>query len=717
MEAVEEPDRILMMRPAGSRRPGPRGSRGDVPAAGGARRIAARARTLPAAARRARRRVRRARAPKPSAGARRGCRPSGRASGPASGGAPVRPEAEAGRPGGLAAGAASRSPSASTEAAGAAPAARLPAPRRHRAPLRGQIDRIDVCPTGGAPASSTTRPGKLRSPPSADRLAEGPGAPAAHLPAGRGGLLPRRHAGSPPSRRASRRRSTTTSSAQMPGTACASPGRAGRSAALTSTGPSRTIVDGIRTGRFFQRPAALLRPPALRLRPGLRGRARALGRGQARRPGGAPAAEPGSDRMTRSRPAPGRRSVDAAEREPALQDLDTTFLVEAAAGSGKTTLLLGRIVNLVRRGPGPPAEIAAVTFTEKAAADLRIRLRGELARGRPPRGAPGARDRPDRHHPRFAAGLLRERPVEAGVDPGFTVADPLVALLLRDRTWERWLPEALSDPAWPRPVRQAIQRGLGLERLRELAFALVDARDRLGRPAGARAIRRAAGGPERATPARRSSAGRAMAAARVKDPEDRAAPTLEDLAQWVHQTAALADADPGARRSSGPRAAAGQARAARQPAKWRDKAALEECRAGPDRAARAGGGRPGGCPPQPGRRPCPLGSGLRRRLQTRQGPGGLPRLPRPAPPGAQPRPRPRGRAAGPPARGSGTSWSTSSRTPTRSSSRWSCLLAEGARRGACSSSAIPSRASTGSAGPTSRPTRRPRGRSPGAARS
>ena len=70
------------------------------------------------------------------------------------------------------------------------------------------------------------------------------------------------------------------------------------------------------------------------------------------------------------------------------------------------------------------------------------------------------------------------------MDPGFTVADPLAARLLLDRTWEAWLPEALSDPAAAGPVRQAIERGVGLERLRELAFALVDARDRLAGLAG-----------------------------------------------------------------------------------------------------------------------------------------------------------------------------------------------------------------------------------------
>ena len=132
--------------------------------------------------------------------------------------------------------------------------------------------------------------------------------------------------------------------------------------------------------------------------------------------------------------------VDREERRRALDDLDTTILIEAAAGSGKTTLLLGRIVSLLRSGRARLAEIAAVTFTEKAAADLKVRLRAELARA----GLDEAlRElelaRIGTIHA-FAAGLLRERPVEAGVDPGFTVVDPLGARLLLDRTWESWLP-------------------------------------------------------------------------------------------------------------------------------------------------------------------------------------------------------------------------------------------------------------------------------------
>jgi ATP-dependent helicase/nuclease subunit A len=270
--------------------------------------------------------------------------------------------------------------------------------------------------------------------------------------------------------------------------------------------------------------------------------------------------------------------ADREERRRALDDLDTTILVEAAAGSGKTTLLLGRIVSLLRSGRARLTEIAAVTFTEKAAADLKVRLRAELARA----GLEEAlRElelaRIGTIHA-FAAGLLRERPVEAGVDPGFTVVDPLGARLLLDRTWESWLPGALSDPDVAEPVRQAIQRGIGLDRLRDLGFALVDQRDGLaGLPAPADFAEppAALNLDARATVQRLAGLARSGA----KDPEDRAAHALEDLAAWVDQTAALPESDQ-------VDALLELARLPEKPAglgnkaKWRDRAALEECRAG-----------------------------------------------------------------------------------------------------------------------------------------
>jgi ATP-dependent exoDNAse (exonuclease V) beta subunit len=74
--------------------------------------------------------------------------------------------------------------------------------------------------------------------------------------------------------------------------------------------------------------------------------------------------------------------TDSAARHRILTDFRTTLFVEAAAGTGKTTVLIGRIVALVREGVSTLDRIVAVTFTEKAASEMKLRLRTEIERAR-----------------------------------------------------------------------------------------------------------------------------------------------------------------------------------------------------------------------------------------------------------------------------------------------------------------------------------------------
>src|SRR3546814_17403872 len=69
---------------------------------------------------------------------------------------------------------------------------------------------------------------------------------------------------------------------------------------------------------------------------------------------------------------------DEAARERIRTDLDTTLFVEAGAGSGKTTALVDRVVALVTTGTVELRHLAAITFTEKAGAELRARVRRQL---------------------------------------------------------------------------------------------------------------------------------------------------------------------------------------------------------------------------------------------------------------------------------------------------------------------------------------------------
>jgi ATP-dependent helicase/nuclease subunit A len=175
------------------------------------------------------------------------------------------------------------------------------------------------------------------------------------------------------------------------------------------------------------------------------------------------------------------KPVDHQSRDAAANDLDTTFFVEAAAGTGKTTALVARILSAVSTGRARLREIVAITFTEKAAGELKLRLRAELEKQLNGTRLAEALSDLERAHittiHSFCAWILRERPVEAVVDPQFTVADELQRQLLFEEAWEGWLEAELAKN--PPALRQALTRGVELDKLPELVALLVDHRDRL----------------------------------------------------------------------------------------------------------------------------------------------------------------------------------------------------------------------------------------------
>jgi len=71
---------------------------------------------------------------------------------------------------------------------------------------------------------------------------------------------------------------------------------------------------------------------------------------------------------------------DQHVRDLIRSGLDTTMLVEAAAGTGKTTSLVGRMTALVAAGRAAASTLAAITFTVKAAAQLREKFQESVER-------------------------------------------------------------------------------------------------------------------------------------------------------------------------------------------------------------------------------------------------------------------------------------------------------------------------------------------------
>ena len=192
--------------------------------------------------------------------------------------------------------------------------------------------------------------------------------------------------------------------------------------------------------------------------------------------------------------------ADQNDRDLISDALDDTLIVEAAAGTGKTTELVHRIVRVIETGRAEVTEIVSVTFTEKAAGELKLRLRETLEGSR---GAAAAgsmeRERLDKALRRleeaqistihgFCADLLRERPVEARVDPQFTVLTETQAQRLYDVAFQAWFQEQLGNP--PEGIQRSLRRpsftGFGqssdnddgpVERLRNAGWDLIQWRD------------------------------------------------------------------------------------------------------------------------------------------------------------------------------------------------------------------------------------------------
>jgi len=180
-------------------------------------------------------------------------------------------------------------------------------------------------------------------------------------------------------------------------------------------------------------------------------------------------------------------SADAQARTRVRTDLDSTLVVVAGAGTGKTTALVGRMVELVRTGRASLGEIAAITFTEAAAAELRQRVRekiDEVAREHPDEARlVAARQEVDEAaistlHA-FAKRILVEHCVAARIPPGFDVLDETAERADFDERFERFANTLLADPDAEPALVQGLTLGLTPDDMVEMARALHRHWDRL----------------------------------------------------------------------------------------------------------------------------------------------------------------------------------------------------------------------------------------------
>ena len=158
-------------------------------------------------------------------------------------------------------------------------------------------------------------------------------------------------------------------------------------------------------------------------------------------------------------------SVAVPVDQPARDRITTTGLadtlfVEAGAGTGKTSTLVARLVRLVTHEQVALREVAAITFTEAAAAELRDRVRRAFEAGRAA-GDPVVADRcrealadldgaaiATLHA--FARRILSEHPIEVSIPPRVDVLDEVQSTLAFEARWRdgvaRWLAEPTFEP-------------------------------------------------------------------------------------------------------------------------------------------------------------------------------------------------------------------------------------------------------------------------------
>lgn len=145
-----------------------------------------------------------------------------------------------------------------------------------------------------------------------------------------------------------------------------------------------------------------------------------------------------------------REPEDIKYRKMIEENLDVSMLVEAGAGSGKTMSLVNRMLSLIGSGKATVDRMAAVTFTRKAAAEMKARfqIRLEKALDQEKDRKRQGRFQSALDHMEFlfsgtihsfCGRLLRERPIEARLDPDFKELEEDENALLRDNCWSEYL--------------------------------------------------------------------------------------------------------------------------------------------------------------------------------------------------------------------------------------------------------------------------------------
>jgi ATP-dependent exoDNAse (exonuclease V) beta subunit len=183
--------------------------------------------------------------------------------------------------------------------------------------------------------------------------------------------------------------------------------------------------------------------------------------------------------------------VDASTRSELIVEHGVSYFVEAGAGSGKTTVLVARIIELLRCSAVTLDSVAAITFTERAALELRDRL-GRVLQREIEKSSSTEEERarfeqalidldiaPIGTLHAFAQRILRSFTSECGLPPVFRLADSVETAEIEAEGWLAFTTALEREKALARPLQRLMTFGIGLEHWRDMAASLENDRDRI----------------------------------------------------------------------------------------------------------------------------------------------------------------------------------------------------------------------------------------------
>lgn len=173
-----------------------------------------------------------------------------------------------------------------------------------------------------------------------------------------------------------------------------------------------------------------------------------------------------------------------AQQQTAIRTRDVSVVLSSGAGCGKTHVLTQRYVSHLKNDDATVSEIVAITFTDRAAREMRARIRSAIVQEQQhdPSGPWGKHLRDLESAAiatihSFCGNLLRQFAVPAGLDPQFDVLNPVLAENIQREALRETLERLLtsSEPAGKDLGELVVLYGWGM--VQRTVAALLEERD------------------------------------------------------------------------------------------------------------------------------------------------------------------------------------------------------------------------------------------------